>query len=160
MRFILTAAVWTVIIALLSLLFSARDGNIPSVQNKKVSVYTQVSFEITTTFAVEDDPFALSIGDEAAAFEMLLDGKTVFSKKEGIKDRESFETENFEVTKGTHELFIKANPSDNSISQAVRIRVLEHGNPLSEKTFWFTPGQIVNASYIFETSEEGGNDEH
>ncbi|PLX71139.1 MAG: hypothetical protein C0602_02545 [Denitrovibrio sp.] len=160
MRFILTAAVWAVILALVSFVFSIRGMESGPIDKEVKEKHAEVSFEITATFSVEDDPFALNIGDKKSAFELVLDGQTVFSAEKGINDRVSFTTESFELSTGKHELFVKANPSDTRISQAVRVQVLLSGNPISSETYWFNPGQAVNAAHVFEVTEKGSQNEH
>jgi len=159
MRFLLTAVVWVVIFGLISFIFSLRGAEKMAEQVEK-QAHIEVSFEITPTFAVEKDPFALDIGEDRGAFEIMLDGKTILSKTEGIKDRVSFTTDTYDLTEGKHELFIKANPSSTGISNAVRIKALVHGNPVSDETFWFEKDQVVNAAHIFELEIKGGQDEH
>ncbi|ADD68905.1 conserved hypothetical protein [Denitrovibrio acetiphilus DSM 12809] len=160
MRFVLTIAVWAVILSAVGFLFSARS-DIDRVQEVNGSTNTYpVTFELTTTFSVEEDPFALQIDDTASPFILTLDGEVILSKKQGIKDREMFITEKYELKPGRHELFIKANPSDTSLNNAVHIRVLQNGNPINENTYWFTPGQTVNAAHSFTLETKDNKDEH
>lgn len=160
MRFALTAAVWAVIAILISVTFSLRGSGTGSEHVTSSEKTYPVSFEITATFAVEKDPFALNIGEENKAFSILLDGRAVFSTEDGIKDREPFATEEFRIGAGKHELFINANPAQSGLANALRIRVLSSGNPLEDKTFWFQTGQAVNASLIFTLEEKDGKNEH
>lgn len=157
MRFILTGAVWLVILTVVFMLFSVRNPENTAHQIETERNKTAVSFEITTTFSVEKDPFALDIGGEVSAFTLVLDGETIFSAEEGVNDRVPFITIETEVPYGQHELFVKANPSEGGISQAVRIKVLNHGNILNEETYWFQSGQTVNASHIFNLEEKEEN---
>lgn len=140
--------------------FSSRGGADDiqiKVAEKEKSV--PVSFEITTTFSVEKDPFALDIGEDKGAFRVILDGETVYSTEEGIKDRVTFLTEEFILSSGKHELFIKANPpAEADLSNSVRVRVLAAGNPITDETLWFSPGQTVNAAYSFELKNEVTHD--
>lgn len=160
MRFILTGAVWAVILSAVFLVFSIRAPEVTAHTVDTDKGKTSVSFEITTTFGVEKDPFALDIGDEVSAFSLTLDGETIFSAQEGVHDRVPFVTVEAEIPYGQHELFVKANPSENGISQAVRIKVLNHGNTLNEETYWFQAGQTVNASHKFTIEEKDEKNEH
>ncbi|PLX68741.1 MAG: hypothetical protein C0603_06205 [Denitrovibrio sp.] len=160
MRFILTGIVWLVIVSAVSLLFSSRDSEVVVTKITKADKVTSVAFEITTTFSVEEDPFALDIGEEKGAFQVILDGATIFSTEDGVKDRITFTTDEYEISSGKHELFIKANPTTTELSNSVRIRVLSDGNPITDETMWFQPGQTINAAHIFELKGEGDHYEH
>jgi len=160
MRFILTAAVWIIIMTAILLLFSVRTPQSADEQVEIAQHNTSVSFEITTTFGVEQDPFALDIGEELSPFSIMLDGETIFSTDTELKDRVPFTTKEIPVSYGLHELFIKGNPSDTTISQAVRVVVLNHGNIVNEATYWFQSGQTVNASHTFMLEEKEENNEH
>jgi len=160
MRFVLTLSVWVVIITLVSVLFTSRGAvSITNEIKETTENKLPVTIEITPTFAVEKDPFALDIGGAKGAFEVLLDGRTILSKTEGIHDREPVVTDSYMLETGSHEIFIKANPSSSEKSNAVRIRVLAAGNPLTDNTYWFDPGQTVNASEIFSLENKGGSHE-
>ena len=160
MRFILTAAVWIVIMSAVSLLFSTRGSEAITKEVAQIDKTDIVAFEITTTFSVEKDPFALDLGTGGGAFEIILDGATIFSTEDGVKDRVTFLTDEQKISSGKHELFIKANPSSSDLSNSVRIRVLSDGNPVTDETFWFAPGQIINAAHLFNLEREDDKDEH
>lgn len=160
MRFILTAVVWIIIMSAVTLLFSARGANSEAAQTEIIKLSYPVSFEVTTTFSVEKDPFALNIGEEKAAFSISLDGENVYSTEEGISDRVTFVTHEYNVAPGKHEVFIKANQSEKGLSHAVRVRVLVAGNPLSDETYWFSADQTINASHIFTLETKDEKNEH
>lgn len=139
--------------------FSSRGADDIQIKVAEKEKSVPVSFEITTTFSVEKkDPFALDIGEDKGAFRVILDGETVYSTEEGIKDRVTFLTEEFILSSGKHELFIKANPAEADLSNSVRVRVLAAGNPITDETLWFSPGQTVNAAYSFELKNEVTHD--
>jgi len=153
-RFILTAAVWVVILSLVTFLFSVR-GTTASVETAAQDQHKySVSFEITPTFSVKEDPFALDIGDGSGVFSIILNGETVLSRSEGISDRVTFSAGSFTLERGKHEIFIRANPAASEKSNAVRLKILVSGNPVSDKTYWFPPGQAINASHIFTLEGE------
>jgi hypothetical protein len=156
MRFILTALVWIVIPSLIFFVFTLRNHDMAELDDQ-TSIHAKAAFEITATFTTEKDPFALDIGSDGS-FTVMLDGRTIFTAESGIKDRQAFRTEEFDITAGTHELFVKANPADTTLSNCVRIRAIVNGNPATDESYWFDPGQSVNASHIF--SIKGDTDEH
>lgn len=158
MRFALAAGVWAVILILLFTVFSSRNTPADSARTAEKEHSFSISFEITTTFAVEKDPFAVDLGEENHAFTLVLDGREIFSASEGISDRATFSTEETELTEGSHELFVSANPAETGLSNAVHIRVLSSGNPVSDETFWFSPGQSVTASHIFTLEERDSHE--
>jgi hypothetical protein len=158
MRFILTAAVWIIILAFLSLFFISRETTVSTFKKEEIKETTDISVVVTTTFSVEKDPFALDLGDKKQPFVLSLDGKTIIEKSEGVTDREPISVDIDSVNNGEHEVLVSANPSGEGKSNAVRIEVYKEGSPLKERTIWFDAGQKINASLIFNTGAEN-NDE-
>lgn len=158
MKFILTGAVWIIILSLVAITFNTRSVESEVVDTSEHLNKHQVSIEVTTTFSTEKDPF--SFGESAGAFEIILNGETIYQTEDGIKDRIPFMTKPYELTDGLHEIFISGNPSDNTVSQAVRVVILVENNHFDEATYWFSSGESVNASHKFTLETEAQHDDH
>lgn len=168
MRLILVAAVWVVFVGGVALYVARRDehGDIASYEARPAA--GTFSVEVTTSFPVEADPFALTAGGATAAGLILkVNGVEVLRRTEGVKVGEATVASPVPaVVVGKNELFIEAHPPQDQLlrSQAVRVRVLRDGEPVAEKTFWSEPGVPLSATFPLEVpaeaKKEGGHDDH
>ena len=119
---------------------------------------------ITTTFAAEPDPFALTTGDEPpAALLVRLGSNIVMSKADGIKPGIPMQVALADgLTVGSNEIFVQASPPlrAESGAQAVRVQILKDDIVLKEQTFWAAPGENVAESMRFDIEVEKGGDGH
>jgi hypothetical protein len=112
------------------------------------------SVTVTTTFAAEPDPFALTAGttDPPAAL-MLRMGRRVLLQ---VTDRLSAAWPvsaplDEGLNKGINEIYFEAYPSlnDAAQAQAVRLELFKNDQRFAEKTFWSSPGGKVADIFRF-----------
>jgi hypothetical protein len=99
------------------------------------------ALEITTTFAVEPDPFALQTegGEQKPALLVRLADKEILRVTERLESGVPIGVEPLtELTEGTNEIYLEASaPLEQAgKSHAVRVRVLRDGQTVAERSFW------------------------
>lgn len=153
MRFIAVIIIWIVIIGGLSFYINLRDSQqVPTVQAKALETVTDAHFrvEITPTFGVEADPFALA-GDSGsdAALVVRLSGVDINTTDTPLERGETLiidDVQGFVV--GNNELFLDASPplTESSMSHALRIKVFRSNNLELEETIWGEAGSRVTGT--------------
>ncbi len=161
MRFVLVAAIWVVLVGGLSLYSYRRDLQKPppvagaAVNEAPGEAYT---LEVTPSFATAADPFALR-GDPS-------DAATVVVR---LADRELYRSDKplpAGVTQslnpvpglvfGHNEIYLKAvPPQGESTDHAVRVRLLQGGRVLLERTLSAKNGAVVAGTLPFELRGAG-----
>jgi hypothetical protein len=124
-------------------------------------VYTLV---VTTTFAAQPDPFALTAGDEApAALQIRMGSRVLLHKTDDIMPgRPMPVTIDEGLVEGTNELFIEASPPVDSVdrAQAVRLQLLRDGLTVAQDTFWADPGEKISKIFRFDIEKRRKDTEH
>jgi hypothetical protein len=124
-------------------------------------VYTLV---VTTTFAAQPDPFALTTGGEApAALQIRMGSRILLQKTDGILPGRPMRIPIDQgVAKGTNELFIEATPAVDSAdrAQAVRLQLLQDDLTVAQATYWADPGENIAKTFRFEIEERHKDSEH
>lgn len=124
------------------------------------------SVEITSTFSVEKDPFALDLDDGSEnAFSLKLGNRIILQTSDKIEAGIPFNTGKIEnINEGLNELYIEASPPVDNISKhnAVRVNVYQGDYLLADKTLWGSPGEKIAGTITFELSneKEEGNHDH
>ena len=169
MRIALSLIIWIVLVGGLGLYVHHRDtkamasGPTVEIRTAKGS-YT---LEITTTFNIEPDPFALQTDDQGqpAALLVRMAGQEILRRTERLEAGTPLRLEPLSgLVEGTNEIYLEASPplEQTDKSQAVRVRIISDGQPLSERTFWSLPGGKVADTWRFtlggEKGKEGGHD--
>ncbi len=117
--------------------------------------YTQASkaysLELTPTFSLEKDPFALN-PDESPALVVSLGDKELLAL-DSVPEGEPVLLEEIPgLVRGMNEFFIKATPSAASASgaHALRVRLLQGPVVVAEESYWTGQGLPVNAVFRAE----------
>jgi len=164
MRFILCLLIWFVFVGGLYLYTTGRDASFarnPSVPARIETEAAPVILELTPTFSVEEDPFALQSDAAAGPFEIRINGSLVPSEDLQVSRGKTLIIDNIEAFSGElNEVFIKASPpvSESSLDHGVRIRLLSRGRVLAEETIWSSGGGLVSGTVGFSAGEQGGED--
>ena len=139
----------------------------PSEANLPEFNYTQASahydLELTPTFSLEKDPFALNL-DESPALVVKLGDKELLALESVLAGESVLLEEVRGLVLGMNEFFIKATPStaDAAGAQALRVRLLQAGQPVAEETYWTGNGMPVKAVFrvaLEESPKESGHAE-
>lgn len=156
MRFILTLVIWLVIVGGLWLYTQQRDAAIGQAAASLVdlTVDETITIELTSTFNVEEDPFALQTDDTPSlGIELKLNGSDIPLSDQSVQRGQVIRIDDVSgVLKGHNELYLKASPpaEESNIDQGVRVRLLINGDPVEDHTMWSTSGALVSGGFSFE----------
>lgn len=106
------------------------------------------ALEITSTFIVEPDPFAIQSNDQEKPSALLvrLGDLEIIRITDRMEAGTPIRVEPLRgLVIGDNEIYVEANPPLNQAgrSHALRMQVLKNGQAWKEKTFWSTPGGKV-----------------
>ena len=161
MKFALVAAIWLILAGGLSLYIYQRDLRKPApvaAETATESPMETLTLEITPGFATAVDPFALR-DDPAAGATLLL----------RVADRELYRSDKplpAGVTQSVHpvpglvlglnEIYLRAvPPHGEALDHAVRVRLLQQGRVVMDRTLWGENGAVVTGTLPFELHEAG-----
>jgi hypothetical protein len=164
MRIFVAVIVWVIFIGGLSLYMKHRDFADYSPNNlfEFQQVEQVYSLEVTPSFILESDPFALAmdIQNSSPALLIRLGEHELLNISAPLTTAESFKIEPLHsLIVGQNEIYVEATPPTNNFStyNALRIRILKNGYPFEEKTLWSPPGTKVAGTFQF-TLETDDND--
>ena len=165
MRFVLSLLIWLVIVGGLFTYTCQRDANLPQ-SPTVVEASQQVQgihlLEITPTFSVEKDPFALESDTEnTSLLELRLNGSTI--DPPAVEMRRGQVIQIHALTKlqvGFNEFYISAGPplSEGMLHHGMRARLLVGNSVLFDETIWASPGARVSGAINFTLAAE--KDDH
>lgn len=164
MRIFFATIVWVVFIGGLTLYMYHRDyadDLADSFQENKL-VEKVYSLEVTPSFALESDPFALTMDRQKNSPVLLvrMGGHEILKVDDPLAIFETFTIKPLRgLLAGKNEIYIEANPSLNhSLTQnALRVRIIENGYPVAEKTIWSPPGAKVSGTFQFTLKSDDNN---
>ncbi len=142
-----------------------RDANLPdgpviSAPVKKIQ--GEYTLEITPTFSIEDDPFALqSDTQKTDTVELRLNGQLIQLPDEAVSRGSVIKLDDIpELSVGFNEFFISAGPpiSEINLDHGIRLRLLEGENILVDDTIWAANGARVSGTVSFKISIEKDHD--
>jgi hypothetical protein len=167
MRLILVGMICTTFIGGM---FFFMEGRRPVVSASRAAgvqerVIQSYAIEITSTFPVEPDPFAVRTDDGAQGLIVRLGDQIILQRTEGMTPGFPLRVDPLNgLTRGRNEIFFEASPSleDSGKSQAVRIQIYQGENPVADKTFWSEYGAKVSGILDFTVEEkmEADHDHH
>jgi hypothetical protein len=164
MRVLVAVIVWVFFIGGLSLYINNRDFADYSPNNlfEFQQVEQVYALEVTPSFILESDPFALTmdIQNSSPALLIRLGEHELLNISAPVTTAETFKIEPLHsLIVGQNEIYVEATPPTNHFStyNALRIRILKNGYPFEEKTLWSPPGTKVAGTFQF-TLETDDND--
>lgn len=169
MRIIIAALICVAFIGGLSFYMNSRADSAaaPTVAYRAEAAEKSYALEITPTFAVEPDPFALQTegGDLPPALLVRLGEKEILRETETLAAGLPIRVDPLEgLVVGINEIWFTASPplTASGQSQAIRLRVFEENQAIASQTFWSEPGGTVAGTLRFtieeEAEKEGGHD--
>ena len=157
MRIALALLIWIVFVGGLGFYMHHRDV---SALTSRPDVETQAAkghyaMEITTTFAVEPDPFALKLDSEEKQPALLvrLVDQEILRVNDRLEAGTPIRLEPLSgLVEGLNEIYLEASPplEQTGKSHAVRVKILRDGQTVAEETFWSQPGGKVADTMGFE----------
>lgn len=167
MRFLLVIAVWVVIVGGLYQYIAWRDGAAATpVAEIAVAQASsgEFSLELTPTFSLEEDPFALKGGEGAdSPLEVRLNGSLLAVPAAELQRGRPFVIAVVDgVLLGHNEVHVKASPpvAESSLDHALRIRVLDRDAVLADHSIWGGDGELISGSVGFDTREKEAGHDH
>jgi len=112
----------------------------------------QVTVEVTTTFPLEPDPFALhgSGSDDAPALVVRVNGRDVLRRTERVEAGSPIRVDSVSgLAQGKNEIYVEANPPLDMAgkSQAVRVRVLQDSSVIADRSLWSDEANKIAAAF-------------
>ncbi|UCG14042.1 MAG: hypothetical protein JSU72_06110 [Deltaproteobacteria bacterium] len=150
MRIMLAGLIWIVFVGGLAL-YTHRQGVTPVATETPGELRMaegQYELEITTTFTVEPDPFALQSdeGEKPAGLLVRLGDREVLRKTDRLEAGIPIRVAPlFGLVEGTNEIYLEASPPLDHIGKinGVRVQIQRDGQAIVEQTFWSLPGGKV-----------------
>ena len=167
MRFLLVLAVWLVIVGGLYQYIAWRDRAVivPSVGVAAVQRSSEeISLEITPTFSLEEDPFALKSGEGGdTSLEIRLNGQLLAVSPADLQRGRPFAIAAASgILIGSNEIHVKASPpvAESSLDHALRVRVIERDAVLSDHSLWSSGGALISGTVGFDIKEKEAGHDH
>ena len=160
MRFILTICIWLVIVGGLWLYTRQRDATISQAvaSYADLSVDETFAIELTPTFSVEDDPFALQVEESSSSgMELRLNGTAIPLPDQPVQRGQVVRLDDVSgLLRGHNEIYLKASPpaGENSIEQGVRIKLFSGSELIRDHTVWSGSGALVSGGFSFDYQAE------
>lgn len=166
LRIAWAAAIWVVFAGGLTT-YMLQRGSVAQTAANAIAMETAqgvYSLVVTTTFAAQPDPFALTAGGEApAALQIRMGSRVLLHKtKDILPGRPMRVTIDEGLVNGTNELFIEASPALDSAdrAQAVRLQLMQGELTVAQDTFWAGPGETISQTFRFDIEERHKDTEH
>jgi hypothetical protein len=164
MRPVLAVAIWIVIIGGLAGYMQVREQAraVRTIEAKEAS--GTFALEVTISFPLEPDPFALRSGaEQPAALILKLNGSEILRVNERVDARKPITLDPVpHLHVGPNEFYIEANPPVDSIDRpyAVRVRLMRDGQSAMDRSFWAEPGARIADAFAVEVQEARAKEEH
>lgn len=168
MRFLLTILIWILFVGGLWAYTAQRDASLPQspaqVAPPKVLTGSYV-LEITPSFSIEKDPFALALDDDDAShtqgLEVRVNGRILGVDAGELKRGKVIRiTKNLTLSQGFNEFYVKASPpmTETGLDHGLRVRLLDRGIPVVDRTVWGSAGAVVAGTVSFSLAERKDED--
>jgi len=168
-RFILVALIWILCVGGVAFYMHARDADretrTAGTAVAPESAKARYKLELTLTFDAQPDPFALSTDDSQSpsVASVRINDTPAAVLTEGTAPGEPWVKEDIPgIVVGTNELFLEATPplEDPGIRHGIRVRLLENGQTVADRTFWNEGGSKVTGTLRFEIAPKKNEDDH
>jgi hypothetical protein len=164
MRLAVAALIWVVLVGGLATYMAYRNQGAVTHSQMLVQARGAFAVEVTPTFDLEPDPFALQTNDSGTAPALLLkiNGTEVAKRSHRIQRGIPLVFERVpSLTQGSNEVYLEANPplEEANRALAVRVRVLRDGQPIVERSFWSDMGSKISATFDVKIEPERGTEE-
>jgi hypothetical protein len=167
MRPVLAVCVWIVLLGGLGLFMHSKheSGGFRSVESRPAT--GGFSLEVTPTFAVEPDPFALRTGpgEQPAALLVKVNGREVLRREDRVEGGAPLTAHNVTgMIEGPNELYLEANPplEQANKAHAIRVKVVRDSEQIADRTLWSEPGVKLATTFRVDVRprEDKGKDVH
>lgn len=168
MRFILSLFIWLVIVGGLFAYTWQRDAGLPqgpSIVEAAKQVQGSHVLEITPTFSVVKDPFALQSDTEnISLLEVSLNGNTLDVPAVEMRHGQVIQIHDLpKLQVGFNEFYVSASPpiSESMLNHGMRVRLIDDSSIFFDDTIWASPGARVSGTINFTlAADKDDHDEH
>ena len=161
MRFLLCLMIWIVFVGGLFAYTSHRDANLPEgPPPQKIEAHVEGDYllELTPTFSIEQDPFALqSDSENTPSIDLRLNGQIITFPDMEMNRGKVIQIKDLpDMIAGFNEFYIKASPpiSETDRHHGMRLRLLEGEYVIADETIWAGDGAIVSGTVNFKLAIE------
>jgi hypothetical protein len=168
MRFWLSVLIWIFFVGGLWAYTLHRDASLPQGPSQVAAperLAGNYVLEITPTFSVEKDPFALDLDDGAdtSGLELRLNGEALDLAPEDLGRGQAVTIQDgMNLVPGFNEVYVTASPpmAESHLTHGLRVRLLENGTVLKDQTLWGGQGAVVagTIALILNAKKEVGHD--
>ncbi|MEW6347964.1 MAG: hypothetical protein AB1646_02800 [Thermodesulfobacteriota bacterium] len=168
-RPVFAVAIWIAFVGGMAVYTKARQETAPPVTHERELAREAYSLEVTTTFAVEPDPFALKDADhaDAAGLVIRLNGKEIVRKTGELQPGRPFRVAPVNgLIQGNNEFYLQAFPPLDATDrvQGVRVRVFRDAEVVLDRALWSEPGTSIASTFPLSVgpaeASKGSADEH
>jgi len=160
MRPILAFLIWVVFIGGLAAYMHTREtaARVRPVELK--SAVGSYALEITPTFNVEPDPFALRTDDGTSDKALLIrvNGQDILKMSDRVERGSPIRVEPLTgLVDGANEIYLEATPPIEVAGRsfALRVRLFRDGSEFADRTFWTEGGSKIATSFPVKIEPEG-----
>ena len=157
MRFLFVLVIWFVFVGGLWGYIQQRDKSLDtSINHNPIEVLIDQTFsmEITPTFTIEADPFALSSDSSGAeSLDVRLNGTRIQLPTDPLSRGNPILLEGVKgITAGHNEVYVKASPplDESRLNHGIRIKILNGGSVITDQTVWGDQGALVSGTVSFK----------
>lgn len=159
MRPILAIIIWLVLIGGLSAYMHGREEIHRATSYEVRKLTEDFALEVTTTFDVEPDPFALRTDTQASAPALLVrvNGQEALRRSDRVDRGIPQRLEPVPgLIQGRNEIYLEANPPLDQAghSLAVRVRVFRGDQPVADQSLWSDQGSSIAATFPVDIQPE------
>lgn len=166
MRLVVAALIWVVLIGGLAAYMTHRNHRTgKTLSHTMAEAPGTFALEVTPTFDLEPDPFALQTKGSGPAHALLVkvNGAEILKRSDRIQRGVPIVFEPVpSLSVGTNEVYLEANPpvGEANRAMAVRVRILRDGKTLADRSFWSDMGSKVSTTFDVKIEPETGTEEH
>jgi hypothetical protein len=150
--------IWVLLIGGLTVYMQSRDTAAVGVTYKLHSAEGIFALQITTTFAVEPDPFALRTGqNEASALLVKLNGNEILRRTDRVQAGTPIRLEPVPgLIDGRNEFYLEANPPVGlaNLSYAVRVQLFRDEQLIADRSLWSEPGSRIASAFQVSVAKD------
>ena len=165
MRFFLTIVIWIIIIGGLFFYSRQREMAEARVQIQRPAITEAkdaYTLQVTPTFSIEKDPFALEIEeDTSSGVQLSLNGAPLPVAAKNLQRGVPWKLEGVDgLVMGNNEIYVQASPplTESNLEHGVRVQLLGSGAVNVDRTIWSYQGSLVAGTIHFQLKEEAHED--
>jgi hypothetical protein len=154
MRFLLVLLVWVVFVGGVTVYVMKRETVQSVDERKREEARSAFALELTTSFDVTPDPFALETKESTGI--VVRAGGRAIAQRDELEAGTTLRIAPIPgLIQGSNEFYIEANPplDESNRPHALQIRILRGDVLVVERILWAEPGSRVASTFVLDTTE-------